>query len=319
MFHLEMPQKARYETKEFCSDDSEECFADAVAWLDGTGDYRRVAKVRSTGEGAYALLPMPLYERLDDLANQDCYLPHWELDGLVAQDMPTVRDVLVAANDDLLAECVREVLKEAIYPNEDPNLDGAFGYIRRMTNVVRDFDYDQCNSIVLLPYCRYRVGKKGILREMQTITLRFDDAREGRIVRACDDRYDWWEITLGLKAWLGGVSIRDQHQALAWLLCTTLADGLVSYGVWMGGRPSREYTDSSVKELNERADDDLRQRAGDAMDRLRNPKDLVNCSFECEQEDYDMFAKACEQHGLSVQNGFLIVLRRRIAWYRERQ
>ena len=309
----------RYETEEFCGDDLNECFDEALAWLDDAPGGLRVAKVWPSGEETYVVMPVALYERFDDLANQESYLPHWELDGIAAEDLPTVRDVLVAANDGLLQECVREVLEEAIYPNESPELERGCDYIRRMTNILRDFDYNPCNSIVLLPYCRYRVGGKGTVREMQVITLKFDDARNGRIVRACDDRLDWWHLTLGLKAWLGDVSIRDQHRALAWLLCTIHADGLVSYGVWMGGRPSREYTDPSVRELNEQADDDLRQRAKKAMERLRDPKDLVDLSIECEQEDYDMFAAACAQRGLSVQNGFHIALRRLIAWYRERQ
>ena len=309
----------RYETEEFCGDDLNECFDEALAWLDDAPGGLRVAKVWPSGEETYVVMPVALYERFDDLANQESYLPHWELDGIAAEDLPTVRDVLVAANDGLLQECVREVLEEAIYPNESPELERGCDYIRRMTNILRDFDYNPCNSIVLLPYCRYRVGGKGTVREMQVITLKFDDARNGRIVRACDDRLDWWHLTLGLKAWLGDVSIRDQHRALAWLLCTIHADGLVSYGVWMGGRPSREYTDPSVRELNEQADDDLRQRAKKAMERLRDPKDLVDLSIECEQEDYDMFAEACKQRGLSVQNGFHIALRRLIAWYRERQ
>ena len=214
---------------------------------------------------------------------------------------------------------VNDPWDEAFEKLRSAGLERGCDYIRRMTNILRDFDYNPCNSIVLLPYCRYRVGGKGTVREMQVITLKFDDARNGRIVRACDDRLDWWHLTLGLKAWLGDVSIRDQHRALAWLLCTIHADGLVSYGVWMGGRPSREYTDPSVRELNEQADDDLRQRAKKAMERLRDPKDLVDLSIECEQEDYDMFAEACKQRGLSVQNGFHIALRRLIAWYRERQ
>lgn len=319
LFPMNLRRKPlRYETEEFCGDDLKECLDNALAWLDDASGGLRAAKVCPSGEDAYVIMPIALYERFDDIVNQESYLPHWELDGIAAEDLPTVRDVLVAANDGLLRECVREVLEEAIYPGESPKLDKACDYIRGMTDILRDFEYDPCNSIVLLPYCRYRAGGEGTVREMQVITLRFDDARNGRIVRACDDRLDWWSLTLGLKAWLGDVSIRDQHRALAWLLCTMHADGLVSYGVWMGGRPSREYTDQSVRELNEQADNDLRQRAKNAMDRLRDPKDLVDFSIECEQEDYDMFVEACAQRGLSVQNGFHIALRRLIAWYRER-
>ena len=97
----------RHETEEFCGDDLKECFDNALAWIDDAPGGLRVAKVWPSGGETYVVMPVALYERFDDLANQESYLPHWELDGIEAEDLPTVRDVLVAANDGLLRECVQ--------------------------------------------------------------------------------------------------------------------------------------------------------------------------------------------------------------------
>lgn len=305
----------KHSTKEFCNPVANECVGEAIAWLEESRDGHRVAILQpSSGERSYVMMPNVLYERLDDLANAGSFLPHWELDGILTEDLPVVRDVLVAANDELLFECVREVLDDALYPNERPDIAGACDYIQRMTNVVRGFGFDTCNSIVMLPRCRYRVGVEGVTREMQTITLTFDDAREGNVTWAYANRIKWWHHTLGLKAWFGGVSIRDEYRALAWLLCSMHADGLVGYGVWMGGRPMRDYAHLSVRELNKNADDDLRQRARDVVDRLCDPNDMTTISFDCIQKDYDLLVESCKQRGLSVQNAIHIALRRLIAY-----
>lgn len=305
----------RHETKEFKAA-APSGHADAFTWLEEPHSRRRVAIVSSPSEdGTYAMMPVSLYEQFDNLANAESYLAHWELDGILAQDLPTVHDVLVAANDDLLFECVREVLDSALYPSERPDIPGACDYIRRMTGIVREFGFDPCDSILVLPRSRYRVAGERIERDMQVTSLSFRDARAGNISNARDRRLKWWHHTLGLKAWFGGVSIRDEYRAIAWLLCTMQADGLVDYGVWMGGRPTKDYDHPSVRKLNEQADDDLRRRAKCSMERLRDPQDMSTISFECEREAYDAFANVCARHGLSVQNGFHIVLRRLVACF----
>lgn len=305
-----------HETKEFCASISNAHIDDALAWLDESYNGQRVAVLRPSSAGqAFVMLPTTLYHHLDDLANSESYLPHWELDGILLEDLPVLKDLIVAANDDMLRTCVREVLSGAIYPSEKPNIAGACGYICRMTNVLRRFDYDPCNSIVMLPYCRHRVGDEGVIREVQTIALSFDNARKGNVVWEDKDRIVWWRHTLGLRAWFGGMSIRDQYYALAWLLCTVHADGLGIFGVWMGDRPAREYNHPSAAELNKRADEDLRQRAKSFVNRLRNPKDLTTMSFECDSEDYNLLVQAFKKCGLSFQNGIHIALRRMIAWY----
>lgn len=305
----------KYSTKEFFNSVAHECVDEAIAWLEESHDGQRVAILRaSSSERSFVMMPIALYERLDDLKNAESFLPHWELDSILTEDLPVVRDVLVAANDELLFTCVRELLDDALYPNERPDIAGACDYIQRMTDIVRGFEYDASSSIVMLPRCRYRVGAKGVTREMQTISLTFDNAREGNVTRECVDRIKWWHYTLGRKAWFGGVSIRDEYRALAWLLCSMHVDGLVDYGVWMGGRPERDYAHPSVRELNKNADEDLRQRVRDFADRLCEPDDLTTMSFECSKQDYDLLAEACQQRGLSVQNAIHIALRRLIAY-----
>jgi hypothetical protein len=148
---------------------------------------------------------------------------------------------------------------------------------------------------------------------MQTLGLSLKDVLSGNVHGTDRLRRYWWSDVLGYKAWLGGVSIRDQHLSLAWLLCKMQKDGLVDYGIWMGDRPASELADEYVRDLNVGADSELEGRLRDLARRIRDPKDLVTISFEMEQDVYDWFAAECSAHGLSIQNGAHIAIRRFIS------
>jgi len=120
---------------------------------------------------------------------------------------------------------------------------------------------------------------------------------------------------LGYKAWFGGVSIRDEYRALAWLICKMLRDGLVDYGIWMGERPKDEQASAYVESLNVAADAELAQRMKELSARICSPEDLTTITFDLEREFYDDFATACKEKGLSIQNGAHILIRRAITYF----
>lgn len=285
--------------------------ADALfSWLE---DEQHTAIILEGGIRKYAALPLAIYDKFDDVMLREAYLPHWELTGFAVEDMPTIHDLLWAADELLLFECVEEVLRNAPAPSGNANITGASSCAKALFHCLKDFDFDSCDGrpVVVMPVISYydSSDSDSLVAQYETRSYHLDELRGPNPKPLTSNSRLWWSRALGFKAWFGGISIRNSYRSLAWLVCKMLRDSFVDYGIWLGER-SANRTDERIEGLSNSAEDDLRERGRDLLERLVPLEKLVSVSFEIDENMLESFEKACHDAGLSIQNALHIAILR---------
>ncbi len=282
------------------------------SWLE---DKQHVAIILEDGIRKFAALPLETHNKLDDVVLRDAYLPHWELTGFAAEDMPTIHDLFWAADEPLLFKCVEEVLRNSPSPSGHADIMGASSHAKTLFHCLKDFDYDSCDDhpIVVMPVVSYfsNPDSSCLVAQYETRFFSLKELRKANPKPLTSNSEFWWSQTLGFKAWFGGISIRDSHRTLAWLICKMLRDSFVDYGIWLGELPTNK-ADERIEALNNSAADDLRNRKRDLLERIVPKDKLETVSFEIDEETFEAFEKVRHDMGLSVQNALHIAVLRSI-------
>ena len=276
------------EQREFDVAHDAEAIDEALAWLAGSD---RAATLLCADGRRRVGLSADTFDRLDDFTLGKAYLPYWERSRFAVEDMPTIQDVLMAADGDLLEDVFLELLESAPSPSGRPEAAGALAHALLEVGCLKHLDFESCddNPLVAVPYAFYRCdpATKIATREMQVRVYPVAEIGQWNPLPYLSDARYSWPKALGFKAWFGGVSIRDSYRALAWFIGKMLMSSFVEYGIWLGDLPD-DGADDPTQELMEAALASFRARMEDLASRIITPDDRAAVS--CQEEEASVSA-----------------------------